>query len=133
MPFLDTNILLRHFLGDDDDRSPRSTAYLRRVEAGDERVRLSDPAIFEVVFTLQRREHLSRSEIRVMLLDLVNSEGVIVSGKARWREMLDLYASTNLSLPDAYHVVTMQATGDTEIISFDTDFDRVPGITRREP
>jgi predicted nucleic acid-binding protein len=65
LPFLDTNVLLRHFLDDHADHSPRATAYLQRI--------------------------------------------------------------------DAYFAALMEQLKLTEIVSFDRDFDRVPGLTRVEP
>ena len=51
--FLDTNILLRHLLQDLPDESARATEFIRRIEAGDARVYLSDIVVFEVVFTMK--------------------------------------------------------------------------------
>ena len=45
--FLDTNMLLRHFLQDHPDQSPRATAYLARVENRELQVCTSDIVIFE--------------------------------------------------------------------------------------
>jgi predicted nucleic acid-binding protein len=38
-----------------------------------------------------------------------------------------------LSYADAFNAAYMQSRGITEIYSWDTDFDRLPGITRIEP
>lgn len=132
-PILDTNIVLRHLLQDDAEHSPRATGFLRRVEAGDLRVRLLEPVLFEVVFTLQRRLHVPRQEIRDRLLRLLDLPGIVLAGKGRWRAILDIYASQGLSLVDAYIVVMMERWQTREIISFDTDFDTVPSIKRIEP
>jgi len=42
-----------------------------------------------------------------------------------------LVATSRLTARDALHVAVMQRHDVAEIISFDTDFDRVPGIRRR--
>jgi predicted nucleic acid-binding protein len=42
-----------------------------------------------------------------------------------------LVASSDLGARDALHVAVMQRRGIAEILSFDTDFDRIPGIARR--
>jgi predicted nucleic acid-binding protein len=89
--------------------------------------------MFETIFTLQRRQRVPRDVISSQLITLLDLEGIVLPGKRRWREVLALYATTGLSLADAHHVVLMQDLGITEIISFDTDFDGIPGITRVEP
>ena len=47
--------------------------------------------------------------------------------------MFDLYVDQNLPFADAYHAVLMERLKLVEIVSFDADFDRVPGIRRVEP
>jgi predicted nucleic acid-binding protein len=47
--------------------------------------------------------------------------------------MKDLYVNLNLSFADAYYAVLMERLHLTEIVTFDKEFDRVPGITRVEP
>ena len=54
LPFVDTNIFLRHLRGDHPDFSPRATAYLDSVERGEVKIRTSDTVVFETVFTLER-------------------------------------------------------------------------------
>lgn len=132
-PVLDTNVLLRHLLHDDPEQSPRATAFLARVEAGEVRVRVSDPVIFETVFTLQRSRGVPKVDIRDRLMRLLEMPGIVLPGKERWRLILNTYTSRNLPLVDAYLVVMMERWRTDEIISFDTDFDRVPGIKRIEP
>ena len=133
IPFLDTNILLRHLLDDHPEQSPRATAYLARVEAGDVRVRIAETVVFETVFTLQRQYGHSRAAIRDTLLPLIDLPGIILPGKRRFRRVFDLYVDLNLPFVDAYHAVLMDDLGLTEIVTFDREFDRVPGVTRLEP
>ncbi len=54
LPFLDTNVILRHLLGDHKEFSPRATAFIERIERGEVRVHTSDADVSEVVFTLER-------------------------------------------------------------------------------
>ncbi|HET8786105.1 MAG TPA: type II toxin-antitoxin system VapC family toxin [Candidatus Limnocylindrales bacterium] len=42
-----------------------------------------------------------------------------------------LLVGSDLTARDALHVAVMQRRGIAEILSFDTDFDRIPGIARR--
>ena len=45
----------------------------------------------------------------------------------------DLYLTTSIDWVDAYHAAVVESRGETELVSFDRDFDRVPGLRRREP
>jgi uncharacterized protein len=132
-PFIDTNIFLRHLLGDHPIHSPKATAYLRRIEAGEIEAHTADTVVFEVVFTLQRQYRQPKTKIREVLQPLLEMPGIILSGKRRFRKVFDLYVDLNISFADAYHAVVMEQLKVNKVVSFDTDFDRIPGLTRIEP
>ena len=133
LPFLDTNVFLRHLRADHPDHSPRATAYLARIERGEFKARTADTVIFETVFTLQRFYRQPKAAIRDALLPLVELPGLVLPGKRRFREVFDLYVNLNLPFADAYHAVLMKHLSLTDVVSFDRDFDRIPNITRVEP
>ncbi len=132
-PFLDTNIFLRHLLADHPEQSPRATAYLDQIERGQIRVRIADTIIFETVFTLERTYRQPKARIRDVLLPLIELPGIVLPGKRRFRKVFDLYVGLNLPFPDAYHAVLMEHLKLQEIVSFDREFNRVPGLKRVEP
>ena len=134
LPFLDTNVILRHLLQDHPDFSPRATAYLTRIAKEEIKVRTADTVILEAVFTLQRTYHYSKDQIRQALLPIIDLPALRLPGRRRLHKALALYHDLNISFNDAYYaVLLMQEMGLTEVISFDRDFDRVPGVERREP
>ena len=134
LPLLDTNPILRHALDDHPDHSPRSHALFARVEQGQERLRLTDAVVFEAAFTLERFYKVPRVAIRTTLLDIIQLPGLVLPGKQAYRQMFDLWVSQpKLSFADCYHVVFVQRHNLPAIVTFDQDFDRVPGLTRREP
>jgi predicted nucleic acid-binding protein len=130
LSFLDTNIFLRHLLQDDPDHSPKASAFLKRIEAGEVKVRTSDTVIFETVFTLQKVYRRPKAAIRDSFLPLLELPGIVLPQKRRYRKVFSLYVDENLPFADAYHAVLMEQLTLTEIVSFDTDFDKIKGITR---
>ncbi len=132
-PFVDTNIFLRHLRQDHSELSPRATEFLRRVERQELKVRTADTVIFETVFTLQSLYKQPKAAIRGALSPLIALPGIVLPWKARMRLAFDYYVDLNISFADAYHAVLMEELKLTTVLSFDTDFDRVPGITRVEP
>jgi predicted nucleic acid-binding protein len=131
--FLDTNILLRHLLQDVPDQSARATNLIRRIEAGEIQVHISDIVVFEVMFTLTRSYRQPKAAVRDAVLALLDLPGIILPGKRRFHRVFDLYVDLNISFADAYHVVLMEQQKLDEVITFDRDFDRVQGIARVEP
>ncbi len=133
LPFLDTNVILRHLLGDHPDHSPRATAYLGRIERGELSVRTADTVVFELVFTLERSYRQPKARIREAVLALLGLPGIVLPGKRRLRRAFDLYVDLNLPFADAYHAALMEGLKLDEIVTFDQHFNRIPGITRVEP
>ncbi len=131
--FLDTNILLRYLLRDDEEKARRALGLLSRVEQGREKVAVSPMAIFEVVFTLQRRYQVPRQQIRDSVKDILSLRGMELPNKSTYARALDLYAATKVSFPDAFHAAYMDSRKIEEIYSWDRDLDRLEGIRRVEP
>jgi predicted nucleic acid-binding protein len=135
MRFLDTNVLLRHFTGDDPQKAFACYSLLQRIEHAEEVVVTSDMVIAETVFLLHSPRHydLSRERIRELLEPLLDLRGIRLPNKALYKRTFHLYCQGKISFPDAFNAAYMQAEGLTEIYSYDTDFDQVEGIRRVEP
>ncbi len=133
LPFLDTNVFLRHLRQDHPDFSPRATAYLARIERGELKVRTADTVIFETVYTLQSFYRQPKAAIRDAFLPLIELPGIVLPGKRRFRKVFTYYVDSNISFADAYHAVLMEGLKLKEIVSFDREFDRIPTVQRVEP
>jgi predicted nucleic acid-binding protein len=134
LPLLDTNLILRHILGDHPNHSARATALFTRIARGQLAVRTTDIVVFEAVYALQRLYQVPRADIRTQLLALLELDGIVLPGKRSYRRMFNLYvANPGLSFADCFHAVLLRRLGLTEIVSFDRGFDRLPAVTRREP
>lgn len=130
--FLDTNVILRHLLQDNPELSPKATAILRQIALGHLAAHTSLIVIFEVVFTLQRQNRVSRPEIVAGLAPIVGLPGLLLPEKEQIEATFRLYLDTPLGFADCYHIVLMRQFGLEEIFSFDKHFDRIEGVTRRE-
>jgi predicted nucleic acid-binding protein len=133
LPFLDTNVLVRHFTHDNPLQSPRASAYLEHIEDGTRRVRTEPTVIFETVYLLEKQYKIPRRVVRDGLLALLDLPGIVMPGKKRIRDAFALYIERNLPFADAYHIAVMRAEGLDEIVTFDREFDHILGISRIEP
>jgi uncharacterized protein len=133
-PFLNTNVVLRHLTKDHVDHSPKASALILHIAAGELVTRTTDTVILETVFTLQRFYRIPRSDIRDQMLDLIAFPGIRLPSKLRHRRAFDFYTThAALSYADCYHIAFMESLGLTDIISFDQDISKVSTITRKEP
>ena len=135
LPFLDSNILLRHLTNDDPERGQACFALIQAIERGGLSAWTSELVIAEVVFVLSNKNtyNLPRETIRDLLLPLINLPGLKLPHKRLYRRIFELYTTLSLDYIDAYHVALMERRGSVEVLSYDRHFDRVGGIQRREP
>jgi predicted nucleic acid-binding protein len=133
LPFLETNIFLRHLRGDHTDFSPRATALIQRIEQGTLKVRTADTVIFETVFTLERVYKQSKAAIRDAFLPVIELPGIVLPGKRRFRKVFAYYIDKNISFADAYYAALIESLNLSQIVSFDRDFNRFTTIQRVEP
>ncbi len=133
--FLDTNIFIRHLTNDHPQHSPACFALIQAIEKGKVRAWTSDLVISEVVFVLASKNlyNLKRETIRDLLLPLINLQGIKLPNKRMYRRVFDLYTSFPMDYVDAYNAALMESRKQHEVYSYDTDFDKVPGIIRQEP
>ena len=131
--FLDTNIILRHLLADDELKARRSTELLARLERGEAKARTSDVVIAEVVFVMERSYHVPKEEIRDHLLPIILFRGLALPRKRLYLQTFELYIGKNISFADAYNVALMESLQITAVASYDQHFDRIEGIRRFEP
>jgi predicted nucleic acid-binding protein len=89
----------------------------------DARYMLSSPRLYQ----------LARPAIQEMLAAFVRLPQFHVQNRWSFLQALDLFAATRLDFGDALIIASMQQQGSQVLYSYDTDFDRIEGITRREP
>lgn len=134
-PFVDTDVLIRLLTGDDPQKQAEARVLFKKVEAGELILLAPDTVIADAVFVLSSRQlyHLPREEIRDLLIPILRLPCFKVRRRGTVIRAIDIYAATNLDFGDALIVASMQAVGSSLLYSYDRDFDRIQGITRRPP
>lgn len=135
-PPVDTNIIIREVAQDNPRLSARAHAYLQEVAGGRKATLLTEGVLVEAVQVLSSRAlyHLPRAQIAHALAVIIRLRGVRMTNKGRYLWALDLYAAMPaLDFVDALLVAYAERQTPATIVSFDEDFDRIPGITREAP
>ena len=134
-PVIDTNLFIRALTNDHPTRSVAAGAFLRRIERGEITVEAPVTAIADAVFVLAspRLYNLPRPQVQALLTTLVRLPHLRIASRQMVLRALVLFGHTTLDFGDCCLVAHLQEAGGTEIYSFDRDFDRIAGITRREP
>lgn len=130
---LDANIVLRLLTGDPPEMAEASARLFSSAEAGEVALHLSRFTVAEVVWTLERAFKIARADISRELLEFLSSPALFVDDRAMVLEALAWYGDLNVSFGDAMVAAEMARAGRRVMVSFDPDFDRIPGIERIEP
>lgn len=131
--FVDANVILRFLTGDPPEMAAKSTSLFKAMERGEVTLLLDEIVVAEVVWVLQSYYDHPPTEIARTLHDFVSHEGFEAQDKASILEALRLFADKNVDFADALTAVHMTRQGITDIFSFDSHFDRLPGVVRRIP
>ena len=133
--FLDANVILRYLLRDDEIKAQRCLKLLEKAEKREITLRTTDLVIAELVGVLESpfTYNLPRERIGELLLPVILLPGLKLPGKKLYRQIFGLYVDQGIDFIDAYNAVHMGKQGLTRIYSYDSDFDRIAGVSRVEP
>jgi len=127
--FVDTNVLVRHLVGDPPDMARRATAFL----ATEKLLFLADLIVAETVYVLESFYEIDRSRIAEAMRSLLAMESVRVIDAPLLLRAIALYEDQRLDFADAYLVACAEITGVTRVASFDKAIGRIPTVERIEP
>lgn len=137
MPFLDTNIFLRHLIQDDPQKAALCTALLAVVERGEIHAWTTDLVVAELVFVLGSKRRngygYTREQIKNGLLPLLMLPNLQIPSKRFYPRIFELYIQHDIDFIDAVHAALVEASSSSALCSYDQDFDRVGTVVRLEP
>ena len=126
---VDTNILLRFALQDDDAQSRSAIAFLRADE------RLSSPAMIcpvtlvEFVWTVRRREGFSKARVLDLLDAFTDSGRIAYSDEKLIRACIEQWRSGTADLPDYLIAALNLQAGARTTVTFDRNAASEIGFT----
>lgn len=133
--FVDTNVFLRHVLNDVPRQSQAASRLIAAIEEGTTPAWTTPLVIAEIVFVLEnpKTHNVPRAILRNTLLPLIALPRLKLERKRLYPRIFELYVSSPIDYVDAYHAAMLEHYTQQHLFSFDTDFDKVPGLTRLEP
>ncbi len=121
---VDTNVVLRYLLRDDERLYQRAREFFHRVRDAEEGAYFPGAVIAECTYVLDKRYRVVRDEIAQRLLELVTFRGVDVQNRALLQAALSLYRSRKVDFVDALVVATARERG-FGVFTFDRDLGRL--------
>ena len=122
--YLDSNAVLRYFLGDIEPQYEKVEQCLLKAKKGQVRVNLCSEVIMEVEFVLRKFYDLPRKKIVKLLLGLIKNSYIKIDNINELLEVINLFEDINIDFVDVLLFVRAKNDG-AEVLSFDKDFKRL--------
>ena len=127
--FVDTNVLVRHLVGDPPDMAARATSYLREATE----LLVADLVVAETIYVLESFYEVDRRAVATSMRSLLALGSVVVVDPALLIRSIEIYEHDRLDFAEAYIVACAESSGVNAVASFDRSIDRVGTIERIEP
>ena len=128
---LDTNIILRHALGDDPAHGRQARRLFEQAGEGTLRLLVPSLVIAQVVWTLESFYRASREYIAGLIEALLESPGVTALEPRVASRCIEIYRAHNIEIVDAYLVALAEETKTPVLATFNKkDFRRFAHLKR---
>lgn len=129
---LDTNVIIRYLVRDDEDQAEASRVLL---ESLSERQLgfVCREVILEVVWVLERAYRLSRDQIAIIVEELTHTEGLIIESNDDVIRAAMGYRQGSADFSDFMILIAAQRAGAGPLYTFDRKFSRLAGTELLEP
>jgi len=123
---IDSNVILRFFLGDDEKQSQKAYEFIQALEVGNDEALLTEMVFAEVVWVLQKVYAVPRVEIALKFSRLIKGLGIkTVTFKSIFIEALKIYAETAIDIQDIFLSVLAQSYSCTVVTFNKRDFKKL--------
>lgn len=120
---LDTNVIIRFLIGDNEKLLTRSVEYFEQIEKGEIKVEILSEVVMEVFFVLTKFYKIPKKEVISDLKVILSLEGVVNKDKIILFETLNILESKNIDFVDALICAKSKLQGYGKL-SFDNDLDK---------
>ena len=120
---LDTNVVIRFLVRDDEILYQKSYEIMQEIEQGKTEALLMDFILAEIIYVLKRIYKIDKLQISNALKKILLNDNFYTDNKLVTFEALDIYANKNIDFADAMLCAKKNLEG-FEIVSFDRDMRR---------
>jgi predicted nucleic-acid-binding protein len=125
MRIVDTNVLARMMLQDDPQQGAKAERLVRDAVERGESLQVPDVVLAEIFWVL-RQKGLARHAILQAAIELLDNAAFEFENHERAAMAVGLWAEHNVDFTDAYLAAKSGLEGAEAVISFDSDFKRLP-------
>jgi predicted nucleic-acid-binding protein len=125
---VDTNVLVRYIVADDQDQTSRAAAFLEKAISVDDPGFVSVVVLVELVWVLERTYRFSPGEIARAIESMLRAEPLWVDRRAEVVEALGAFQTRQGSFADALIAALARRAGCSHVVTFDKQAARLPGF-----
>ncbi len=129
MKALDTNVLIRFLVQDDDTQANHVKQLLTRAEANKEPFYVSMLVVLEVIWVLQSVYAVDRQDIVLALANLLQMPSLEFENQNTMRDFIIIANQCNGDLPDILISQSAQSAGCETTLTFDKKASRIELFT----
>ena len=129
MAAVDTNVLLRLIVDDDEEQTRAASAFVR----ASGRVFVSQVVVVEAAWVLSSAHGLTRVQVARALQLVLSTDAFAVERAELIAESLRLFESSSADFADCVIVTAARAAGELPLATFDAALSRLPDTRRLGP
>lgn len=129
---LDTNTLVRFITGEPVNQAREVAELVSAAESGKIRLCVIPMILAEAVYVLTGFYGHPRAKVAAALYHLISCPGFQSPDHERMIRALKLFGVGKIDFADCY-LAAVSILDETMVISFDRDFDKLQGVTRKQP
>lgn len=132
--FIDTNVLIRLLIKDDDVKRKSCERLLEKARQKEVILYILPVSVLEVVWVLEKYYKLDKKTIRELVEAVMNTPELKVGMEDVFRKALETYEEKNVKFADAVIGFWGLSDGFTVVYTYDErDFKRIEGLDVRKP
>lgn len=129
--FLDTNVLLRYFVGDEEEQFRQCKKIFEMIASGVIRSYISALVLLEVSYVLHSVYGVARNVIAKDIETILGIRNVVLVDETRFRHAFALHQKTGVKLSDC--LIATQVPKGVVLVTYDRDFFKLSGLSVKSP
>jgi predicted nucleic-acid-binding protein len=125
---VDTNVLVRYIVADDEDQTRRAAAFLEGAISVDDPGFVSVVVLVELVWVLERSYRFSSDEVAGAIESVLRAGPLRIDRRAEVVEALGVFQTKQGSFADALIATLAERAGCAHVVTFDRKAARLPGF-----
>lgn len=129
--FLDSNIFLRYFVPDNEEKYGHCVSLFTLIDQGTIRPYTSPIVLLECYFVLTRQYKFSNTRVQSALMEITKIRNITMVNTIETQKALELWQKTGVKFADC--LIATQVNRGVTLCTYDKEFQKIPGLLITDP